>query len=63
MNAKKIFQQAFKSIPDNYVDERSSIFIRAKHKGMDSTFAVLAANPTLPTLIWTREGGWEKFDE
>ncbi len=63
MNAKKIFQQAFKSVPEKYVSEDSRIFIRTKHRGLDSTFAVLIAHSTLPTMIWTRENGWETFNE
>ncbi len=63
MNSKKILQQAFKSVPEIYIREDSTIFIRTKHRGFDSTFAVLIANPELPSMIWTREGGWEKFNE
>lgn len=63
MNAKKIFQQAFKSVPEKYVTEDSRIFIRAKHQGIVSTFAVVIVNPSHPTIIWTKEEGWEIFNE
>ena len=63
MNSKKILQQAFKSVPDEYITDNSRIFIRAKHEGMLSRFAVLITHPQLYTIIWTKENGWENFHE
>ena len=63
MNSKKILQQAFKSVPDKYVTDNSRIWLRGKHEGMLSTIAVLITHPQLPTIIWTREEGWENFHE
>ncbi len=61
MNAKKILQQAFKSVPDKYVNEDARIFVQGT-KGLARALAVIVAHPTLPHIIWTSEKGWEKIN-
>ena len=63
MNAKKVLQQAFKSIPDKYVNREARIYVRGREDNDISTLAVIVAHPTLDHIIFTREKGWEKLYE
>ncbi len=56
MNAKKIFMRAFKSVPDQYVNVESRIFLRDKN-------IVIIIHPTLDDITWTEEKGWRKLYE
>ncbi len=63
MNPKKVLQQAFKSIPDKYVNKEARIYLRGRDDDELSKMAVIVAHPTLEHMIWTKEKGWETLYE
>jgi hypothetical protein len=63
MNAKKILSAAFKTVPDRYVDQYARIFVRGREGDDYSRMVVIIAHPTLPTIVWTRDKGWEEAME
>ncbi len=60
MNAKKILKQAFKSVPEEYVNDQARIFVQGTDN-MGRCFNVIIAHPTLPHIKWTQANGWEQI--
>lgn len=63
MNAKKILKAALKSVPENYLVAEARIWIKGSDRSINGKYSVLVTHPTLETIIWTEEGGWEKLHE
>ena len=63
MNAKKILKAALKSVPENYLVAEARIWIKGSDRSINGKYSVLVTHPTLETIIWTEEGGWEKLYE
>ena len=63
MNAKKILKAALKFVPEKYIVAEARICIKGSDRSINGKYSVLVTHPTLETIIWTEEGGWEKLHE